>query len=480
MKILVVDDELEYRQYLSGLMESEGHQVQVAENGEEAIRRLDNGFAADVILSDLMMPRMDGFALLRQLRKEDRLPPAILLTAFGSVEMAIATIHDLGGYWFVEKPGDPETLRMLVTRAGQQSTLARENRDLRRELSYLGVLGDMVGQSRLMQELFSLIRQVAPTSAAVLVTGESGTGKELVARALHANSKRRDGPFLALNCAAMPETLIESEIFGHEKGSFTGAVERRAGALELAQGGTLFLDELGEMPVGMQAKLLRVLEDLKFRRLGGKQEFIADVRVVAATNRNPLQAIAEGRLREDLYYRLNVFSLSLPPLRDRKEDIPAIVESMIYLLNKKHGTRVTGASPEFLEYLDGQEWKGNVRELRNVVERAVILAAEGLLGMTHVSARSPSLPKPMLAEPPAPPPALTAPAAFPAPNSVSIPVGSTIEAAERQLIEATLQFTNNTKTQAATILGISAKTLHVKLRQYREEQDGNLDDQVDE
>ncbi len=476
MKILVVDDELQYRQYLSGLMESDGHQVRVAENGEEAIRCLDGGFAADVLLSDLMMPRLDGFALLRRLRAEDRLPPAILLTAFGSVEMAIATIHDLGGYWFIEKPIDPDTLRMLVKRAGLQSNLARENRELKRELSYRGVLSDMVGESRPMQELFSMIRQVAPTSAAVLITGESGTGKELVARALHANSKRSDGPFLALNCAAMPEGLIESEIFGHERGSFTGALERRAGALESAQGGTLFLDEIGEMPVGMQAKLLRVLEDLKFRRLGGKQEFVADVRILAATNRNPIEAIAEGKLREDLFYRLNVFTLSLPPLRERKEDIPPIVESLIYLLNRKHGARVTGASPEFLSHLDQREWKGNVRELRNIVERAVILAGVGWLGMAHLAVLPPSLPMAALDIPPPQPQLAASPTPESLPNSIRIPVGSTIEEAERQLIAATLQVTNNTKTQAATILGISAKTLHVKLRQYREEHNRDVEE----
>lgn len=472
MRILVADDESQYREYLSGLIESDGHQVEVAENGEEAIRLLDDGFAADVIVSDLMMPRMDGFTLLRQLRKEDRLPPAILLTAFGSVEMAIATIHELGGFWFIEKPVDPVTLRMLVTRAGLQSNLARENRELKRDLSYRGVLCDMVGESPPMQEIFSMILQVAPTSAAVLITGESGTGKELVARAIHANSKRSSGPFIALNCAAMPEGLIESEIFGHEKGSFTGAVERRAGALESAQGGTLFLDEIGEMPIGMQAKLLRVLEDLKFRRLGGKQEFAADVRILAATNRNPLQAIAEGKLREDLFYRINVFGLSLPPLRKRREDIPSIVESLIHLLNKKHGTRVTGASAEFLNFLQQQEWKGNVRELRNVVERAVILAAEGLLNPVHLAARTFSLPAAPLdgAAPPVPPPV---PAPEPNPNSVEIRVGATIEEAERQLIAATLRFTNNTKTHAASILGISAKTLHVKLRQYRSQHDGD-------
>jgi DNA-binding NtrC family response regulator len=469
MKILLIDDELEYREYLSGVLEGDGHQVQVAQDGVEALGWLDRGFAADVIVSDLMMPRMDGFALLRQLKKEERLPPAILLTAFGSVEMAIATIHDLGGFWFIEKPIDPDILRMLVTRAGLHGSLARENHALKRELSFRGIMGNMVGESPPMQELFSLIRQVAPTTAAVLISGESGTGKELVARALHANSKRSHGPFFALNCASMPEGLMESEIFGHEKGAFTGAVERRAGALEAAEGGTLFLDELSEMPIDMQAKLLRVLEDLKFRRLGGKQEFAADVRILAATNRNPLEAIAQGKLRADLFYRINVFALTLPPLRERKEDIPIIVESLIHLLNKKHGARITGASPAFLELLDKREWKGNVRELRNVVERAVILAGEGFLRPAHLPANPSSISKALLdAQPLLHPPPRKAETP---PNMLDIQIGSSIDEVERQLIVATMKFTGNAKTQAAAILGISRKTLHAKLRQYSLEQD---------
>ena len=470
MKLLVIDDEAEYRDYLGGLLRDWGHEVREATNGEEAIEALDH-FSPDVMVSDLMMPKMDGFELLRQLRGEGRLPPTILLTAFGSLEAAIRTIHDLGGFWFLEKPVEAEALRVLVNRAGAQRRLEAENEELRRQLTYRGVMGTMVGKSRPMLEVFSLIQQVSPTSAAVLITGESGTGKELVARAIHSHSRRSSGPFLAVNCAALPETLIESELFGHEKGAFTGAVERRAGALEAAAGGTLFLDELGEMPIGMQAKLLRVLEDLKFRRLGGKQELTADVRVLAATNVEPLKAIKEGKLREDLYYRLNVFQLQLPPLRDRKEDIPAIVEAMIHTFNHKHQTRVAGATPEFLQVLHQRSWEGNVRELRNVVERSMIVAAEGMLTPAHVLVGTSARAKE---------PVMAALDSARNGNHLPIEVGMTVDEGERVLIEATLQEKANNKTRAAAVLGISAKTLHMKLKQYALEDGSVMMLEVDE
>jgi DNA-binding NtrC family response regulator len=458
MKVLVVDDEADHRQHLAAVIASWGNEVKQAVDGKEALQVLSS-FVVDVLVTDLIMPRLDGFELLRTLNSEDRLPPSIVMTAFGSIEKAIATIHDLGGFWFLEKPVDMAALKVLLTRAGAQSRLARENEQLKRQLASKGALGDLVGRSGPMLQIFDLIRQVAPTKASVLITGESGTGKELVARALHVNSPRSQAPFVALNCAAMPETLMESELFGHEKGAFTGAVERRIGALESAQGGTLFLDEIGEMPMAMQAKLLRVLEDFHFRRLGSRIELTADVRIVAATNRDPLKAIQEGKLREDLYYRLNVFHIEIPPLRDRKDDIPLIVEAMIHNLNRKHDTRVTDASPEFLAALQESNWEGNVRELRNVVERAVILAGAGTLRPSHVpyGIRPQSAVGPIVE--PAPPPA-------PEPGTISLKLGTTIEEAERVLIEATLAHSGMNKTRAASILGITTKTLHTKLRQY--------------
>ena len=456
MRVLIVEDETEHRDYLSEIISGWHYEIGEAANGEEALSLFkDNSF--DIVLSDLMMPKMDGFELLRQLKQQGNLPPTIVMTAFGSLEKALKTIHELDGFWFLEKPVDLTALELLLKRAGSHRRLLVENEELRRQLSFTGVLGDLVGQTQAMQEIFALIRQVAPTSAAVLITGESGTGKELVARALHKNSKRKDGVFIAINCAALPESLIESELFGHEKGAFTGAVERRAGAIEAANGGTLFLDEIGEMPLPMQAKLLRVLEDLRFRRLGGKAEMQADVRIVAATNRDPLKAIKEGSLREDLYYRLNVFQIHLPPLRERKADIPRIVEAMIASMNDKHGTKVQSASQTFHDELVAQNWEGNVRELRNVVERAVIIAGEGVLDPKHAAFGM------RRAQPAVKAVSTTESGA----NGVGVDVGMTIDEAERLLIEATLAHAGNNKTRAALILGISTKTLHVKLRQYR-------------
>ena len=477
MKVLVVDDEEDHRQYLADVIAGWGHEVLQACDGQEALQMLAQS-PVNVLVTDLMMPRVDGFELLRTLGAEGNLPPAIVMTAFGSLEKALSTVHDLGGYWFLEKPVDISALQILLTRAGAQSHLAAENYELRRELAFRGVLGDLIGGSVAMARVFDVIRQVAPTSASVLITGESGTGKELVARALHENSRRSGGPFIALNCAAIPEALIESELFGHEKGAFTGAVDRRIGALESGKGGTLFLDELGEMPMAMQAKLLRFLEDFQFRRLGSRLEMKADVRIVAATNRDPLAAIQEGKLREDLFYRINVFQIELPPLRDRREDIPAIVEAMIHNLNRKHDARITHASPEFLAMLHERKWEGNVRELRNVVERAVILAAEGPLrvGNAPFGSRrgSPLAPNTAAVQndaaqtDAAPPPAAQPPAQVQSlPGALPVRLGMTILEAERVLIEATLVHAGLNKTRAAAILDISTKTLHAKLRQYQ-------------
>jgi DNA-binding NtrC family response regulator len=374
----------------------------------------------------------------------------VVLTGFGNVDVAVETVHKFGAFWFLEKPVNAESLRVLLDRAGEQANLAADNERLRLELAQRGVLGDLVGQSPPMQALFSLIRRVAPTNACVMITGESGSGKELVARAIHGHSPRSQKPFLALNCAALPETLMESEMFGHEKGSFTGAVDRKAGALELAEGGTLFLDEIGEMPLAMQAKLLRVLEDFRFRRIGGKTELHADVRLLSATNRAPDAAIREGKLREDLYYRLNVFHIELPPLRDRSEDIPLIADSMLARLNEKHGTRVTHLSQEASQDLMLHSWEGNVRELRNIIERAVIVAGEGPIEKSHlmIKRRDQKVAKNDS-------------------QKLDVTVGMTVDEAERVLIEATLKHARNNKTRAAAVLGISAKTLHAKLRQYR-------------
>jgi DNA-binding NtrC family response regulator len=451
--VLIVDDEESQRLPLASMISGWGFNVETAADGEEALEKLSNQ-AAHVIVTDLMMPRMDGFELMKRLGSDGNMPPAIVLTAFGNIETAIQTIHDLGAFWFMEKPIQPAAMRVLLERAASQSQLAKETERLQRQLANRGVLVDMVGTSPQMQQVFNVIQQVAPSKAAVLVVGESGTGKELVARAIHQLSSRRGGPFVAINCAAMPETLMESELFGHEKGAYTGAFERRAGCFELAQQGTLLLDELAEMPSGTQAKLLRVLEDSRVRRLGGKSEISVDVRVVAATNRNLDEALKNGDLREDLYYRLNVFQIALPPLRQRLADLPVLTEALIAHLNRKHGTNVTYATSEVMDAFRKYSWPGNVRELRNVLERAVILAGEGAIQMAH-------LPYDFGASV-----GTRVPAQIFEPESVRLPVGTTVAEAERALIQVTLQHTKNNKTRAAEILGISLKTLFNKLKEY--------------
>jgi DNA-binding NtrC family response regulator len=482
VKVLIVDDEASQRGGLAAMLSAWGMTPEVAAEGNEALLKL-NTFAADVIITDLNMPGLDGFGFLQRLRDSGDMPPTIVLTAYGNVETAVKTVHELGAYWFLEKPIQPGSLEVLIRRAGSHAGLRNEKRTLERQLSYKGALGELVGTSAKMQEIFSLLQQAGPSRACVLITGESGTGKELVARTVHALSPRRQGPFFAINCAALPETLIESELFGHEKGSFTGASERRAGCFEVAQHGTLLLDEIGEMPMQTQAKLLRILEDSKVRRLGGKTEFEVDVRVVAATNKVPEEAVRGGHLREDLYYRLNVFHIHLPPLRERKEDIQSIAEALLSDLNRKHECRVAEISQPVIESLQRHQWPGNVRELRNVLERAVILAGEGSIDMNHLPAflqprgvAAPIMAAPVVAaipSPPAPPavPAAALPAAPPAappdePDTIRFQVGTTVEEAEKGLILRTLEHTRNNKTRAAEILGISLKTLHNKLKEY--------------
>lgn len=461
VRVVVAEDEETQRAALARIIGGWGYEVRTAPDGRAALDLLQE-WPAHVVVTDLKMPRMDGYELLRQLRDQENPPKSIVLTAFGNVETAITTTHDLGAFWFLEKPLQMSALRALIERASSHHHLTAETTRLKRQLRYHGMVGDLVGQSPQMQHIFHLIQQVAPSKAAVLITGESGTGKELVARAIHSLSTRSSGPFVALNCAALPETLMESELFGHEKGAFTGAVERRSGCFELAEGGTLLLDEIGEMPISTQAKLLRVLEDSRVRRLGGSREFDVDVRVVAATNRNPKEAVKGGMLREDLYYRLNVFHIEMPPLRQRLDDLPILIEALLTTLNEKHGCRVPALDEEVTEIFERYSWPGNIRELRNVLERSVILAGD-------IAVRKVHLPPSLLVTNGAPPPTPVAED----PRIVSIAVGTTVEEAERNLILRTLEHTKNNKTRAAEILGISLKTLHNKLKIYGDQSDSS-------
>jgi DNA-binding NtrC family response regulator len=451
-RILIVDDEERQRSALAAMLSDSNYDTQVACDGQEALERL-TAFNADVIVADLIMPRMDGFELLRRLKEQGDITPAIALTGFGSMEKALSVIHDLNAFWFLEKPVEPRAFKTLLERAIRYKRSLQKTDELKRDLSLRGVLGDLVGTSPAMQQIFSLIRQVAPTSAPVLIRGESGTGKELVAREIHKCSPRSDGPFVAINAAALPETLVESELFGHEKGAFTGAMERSAGCFEQAHGGTLLLDEIGEMPASTQPKLLRVLEDLRVRRLGGKQEIAVDARVLAATSQE-----LGTHLREELYYRLSVFQIVVPPLREHKEDIPPITDVLLQNLNKKHGTRVTGADSEVMELLHRYDWPGNVRELRNILERAAILAGEGLIRLTHMPSPAPGVsPGPY---------ARTSPGYE---GLAMLQPGQPLMKLEEAYIKLTLDHVHGNRKLAAEMLGISLRTLQNRIAEMRGE-----------
>ena len=455
VKVLIVEDEPHALTGLAELISGWGYRTETARDGIEGWEKV-LAWEPAIVVTDLKMPRMDGLGLLAKMSEQSSAVNAnvavVLLTAQGSIQVAVDAMK-MGAYDFLQKPVDAARLRTILLNATRQRDTAIELEVARRRLRETGVLGSMVGTSRAMKDIFSLIEQIAPSNVSVLITGESGTGKELVARTLHELSPRKSRPFVAVNCAAIPESLIESELFGHEKGSFTGAVERRAGCFELATGGTLLLDELGEMPVGTQAKLLRVLEERKLRRLGARTEQDIDVRVLAATNRDPTEAVARGELRSDLFYRLNVFHIDLPPLREHIDDLPAMADAMIIEMNQKHSRRVSGVGQSILDRMMAYDWPGNARELRNTIERAVILCPDGApldaahLPSTFGKAQTQAVP------------VLDA-------NIVAVRVGTTVDEAERMLIVRTLESTGQNKTRAAEILGVSLKTLHNKLKEY--------------
>ena len=448
-KVLIVEDEDNERTGLAELITSWGYRTETAKDGAEGLEKAST-WLPSIVVTDMKMPRMGGLELLEQLAASSQTIAVVVVTAQGTIDSAVQAMR-MGAYDYVTKPIDTSRLRTILQNASALLGTRVELEVTRKKLRDSGSLGTLVGPSKKMQEIFHLIEMVAPSTASVLITGASGTGKEMVARTIHELSPRRPKPFIAINCAAIPETLIESEIFGHEKGAFTGALERRTGCFELAEGGTLLLDEIGEMPVATQAKLLRVLEDRKLRRLGSKVETTIDVRVLAATNKIPEEAVARGELRNDLYYRLNVFNIHMPALREHKEDLPELVQTLLADMSSKHGRKVATVSEAVLNQFKNYSWPGNVRELRNTLERAVIVCEGAVVETKHL------------------PPGfgqITVRQAANDPDAVRLGVGTTVGEAEKMLILKTLEATSNNKTRAAEILGISLKTLHNKLKEY--------------
>lgn len=445
-RVLVADDEASSRKGLKALLSNWGYEVEEASDGEEALQRAV-AFLPAVVVADLVMPKLDGLGFLKGIREELPFTTVIILTGHGTIETAVDAMKH-GAYDYLTKPVDVPRLKILIQKALEKGEAVREVTLLRRRLKEVWGFGKMVGKSNAMQEVYRLIDLAAPTAAPVLISGESGTGKELAAHILHELSPRSQRAFVAVNCSAIPETLLESEIFGHERGAFTGAMERRVGCFELANEGTIFLDEIAEMSPATQAKFLRILEDGSVRRLGGKQEIKIDVRVLAATNKDPMRAMKDKTLREDLYYRLNVFNLALPPLRERKDDIPLLIQAFVEELNAKYEKRIKSVDEAALRDLSRHPWPGNVRELRNTIERAIIACESDLITSKHL------------------PPSIAGETQHDGPDSVTIPLGVSLEEAEKDLIRRTLAFVNNNKTKAAEILGISLKTLHNKLHRY--------------
>lgn len=451
-RLLVADDEHSITEGLSAMLELEGYETAIENNGRQTLERLKKE-PFDLALIDLMMPGLTGLEILREVKRLELPLEIIIITGQGSIDTAVEAIKE-GAYDYLTKPVDPKRIRSLVPKALEKQSLVTENRmlvdsneKLRQQVKSLSRFEDMIGQDERMLEVFNLIDAVADTTANVFITGESGTGKELVARGLHNKSSRRKGPFIAVNCSAFPRDILENELFGHEKGAFTGAVREKAGCFEMADKGTLFLDEIGEMPADTQSKLLRVLEDGRFRRLGGSKEIAVDVRVVAATNRDIQQALKEGLLREDLFFRLSVMDIDLPPLRERMGDLMLIADEFLRFFSERNNKNVKSFSKECQDVMLHYHWPGNIRELRNLVERVVILCKGEEVQLFH-------LPRQIFFS-------------EGGSNAVgSIELGKPLGEIEKEVIFRTLEQTNNNKTKAAQLLGISLKTLHNKLNKY--------------
>jgi DNA-binding NtrC family response regulator len=448
IRVLVAEDDVNTHEEWRELIAAWGFKAEIAEDGVRALE-LVGTFNPHILVSDLKMPRKNGLELLRDIQDMGLQLPTIMISGRGDIPDAVEALK-LGALDYLRKPVEPVHLQKVLKNIADNITVKEENSALRRRLAEVGELGPLFGRSLAMRRVIATIERLAPSSASVVITGESGTGKELVARTIHELSPRRNAPYVPVNCAAIPETLMESELFGHERGSFTGADRRREGCFEAANGGTLLLDELAEMKVELQAKLLRVIEEGRVRRVGGTAEIPLDVRVLAATNQDIERAVRDGQLRADLYYRLNVFTIELPPLRERVEDLPQLIQMFIQHYAAQNHRDVVGADEECMAALQAHPWPGNVRQLRNVIERAMIVCSGRMLRRADL------------------------PEAFRIANSsagsfIKVPLGSSFEDVEKEMISRTIEFTGGNKTRVAEILGVSVKTLYNKLERFAAE-----------
>lgn len=445
-RILVVDDEESHRIMLRAVLKDEGYEVVEAADGSEAVRAVEQE-PFDLVLLDVRMKTMDGIEALNEIRKISPLIPVLIMTAYASVKTAVEALK-AGAFDYLTKPLDIEELKILIEKALELYHLREENLTLKERLGDRFDFSKIIGKSRKMRELFDTLSLVAPTDATILILGESGTGKELVANAIHHNSFRKSQPFIKISCAALPETLLESELFGHERGAFTGAIARREGRFQLAHRGTIFLDEVGEMSPTTQMKLLRVLQEKEFEPLGSVQTLKVDVRVIAATHKDLTQEVKEGRFRDDLFYRLNVVPITLPPLRERKEDIPALAQHFFEVYRDKNQKELKDISNKAMDLLTRYDWPGNIRELENCLERAVILARGEVIAPADL------------------PPHIQALSGREESQAIDFPSGISLEEVERALILKTLEETGGNRSRAAEILGINRRTLLNKLKEY--------------
>ncbi|MDQ3515786.1 MAG: sigma-54 dependent transcriptional regulator [Gemmatimonadota bacterium] len=444
-RILIADDERSITEGLSAILTDEGYDVAVAADGQQAFQKLQaDGFG--VVLADLKMPKMDGLALMKQLQTEGIPTECIIITGQASVDSAVQAMRE-GAYDYIEKPLTAEKLnrlKALIPKALEKHSVQQENRELTSQLQGLTHYGELTGKSEEMRSVYQVIHAVAPSTANVLILGESGTGKELVARALHTKSERDKGPFLALICAALPKDILENELFGHEKGAFTGSTNEKAGAFEMADGGTLFLDEVAEMPTDIQVKILRALETRTIRRLGGKKEIAVDIRILAATNRDLQKALDGGELREDLYYRLAVVELFLPPLRERVGDIKLLANEFLGRFSQQNGKKIKGFADDAWDWIVSYSWPGNVRELKNAVERAVIMARTDIVSAVDIMPRHLRV-------------------SSDSSSMVSLPAGATVADARRQLVLRTFASTGGDYLRTAKIVGLSPEDVRAEL-----------------